>query len=105
MVKMANHIEARCFEISKLKNLLEKLSNLLRSLKFLTCQASKMKLFVKIVNYIQSLFIFTKSFILDVGQASELTSVQYIIKVNKPNKVKTNKDTCYISALETLKEP
>ena len=69
------------------------------------CQASKMKLFVKIVNYIQSLFIFTKSFILDVGQASELTSVQYIIKVNKPNKVKTNKDTCYISALETLKEP
>ena len=34
------------------------------------CQASKMKLFVKIVNYLQSLTIFAKSSILDISQVS-----------------------------------
>ena len=38
MVKMVTHIEARSFEISKLKNLLEKPSNLLRPLEFVIHQ-------------------------------------------------------------------
>ena len=38
MVKMVTHIEARSFEISKFKNLLQKPSNLMRSLEFVIHQ-------------------------------------------------------------------
>ena len=41
-----------------------------------------------LIKLVQSLTIFAKSFILDVSQGSEYPSVQEIIKMNKPNKVK-----------------
>ena len=65
------------------------------------CQASKMKLLVKIVNNFQSFTIFAKHSILDVWEGSEYVSVQYkyvSVQTNKPNKIKKNQEINYIKA-------
>ena len=65
------------------------------------CQASKMKLFVKIVNNFQQFSQKAPSWIFDKVLNMPLLSTS---KTKKPNKV-TNQDTSSKSVLETLEKP